>query len=161
MHLSFSKHQNLEVTKEIIQKHFLSKPSLNLPQSYAIVLKETNKMIGCCDFHTIIANDIGEIGYVLNKKYWCKGYVTEACRKLIEIGFEVLELRRIYIRHHRENIQSKRVIEKCGFIYEGIQREAKKNKDGTYSDLICYSLLRSDYITNKKFEEKEKGENYL
>lgn len=152
--LSFDRHENVAQTKQIIEHVFLTKPQRNLPQAYAIVLRDNNQMIGTCDFIGVINEDNAEIGYVLHKDYWNHGYMSEAVAKLIEVGFEVLGLRRVYARHHTQNIGSKRVIEKCGLIYEGTQREWKKNPDGTYSDLLCYSLLSHEYYARKKELEK-------
>ena len=77
-------------------------------------------MIGTCDFFRVDwVDEIGEIGYVLHRSYWNKGYMTKACLSVCAFGFDYLGLKKIEIRHLAENIGSKRVIEKCGFRYIG------------------------------------------
>lgn len=150
-HLTFPKHISVEHSRNVIQSIFLTKKeSVNVPESYAIVEKISGKMIGCCDFTDIDRFHNSEIGYVLNQKYWGKGYMTEAVSKVIEIGFEYLNLERIVIRHNVENIRSKRVIQKLGLVYEGIQRSSSVNSNGKRCDVAVYSILKDEYLKRKE-----------
>lgn len=63
-------------------------------------------------------NNTGEIGYIFDYDYCNKGYCTEACQKLLEIGFNKLNLKIISADTVSENVPSKRVLEKLGFIYQ-------------------------------------------
>ena len=65
-----------------------------------------------------------EIGYWLAKKYWNKGIMTNAIKKVLILGFNELELKRIYAYVYPFNKGSKRVLEKTGFLFEG---RLKKN----------------------------------
>ena len=124
-----------------VKNVFLSRPSRSLPSAYAIVYKANNKMIGTCDFHTIDW-DIkqGEIGYVINRKYWNKGYMTLCSKALIDFGFSYLELDSIIITHDAKNTSSKRVIEKSGF------RFVKDFISGKTSNLSkLYQIKKTDY----------------
>lgn len=58
---------------------------------------ESNKMIGIIELEI---RDVfpAEFGYILNKNYSGKGYMIKACSKLMSIGFEQLDLERIYAR---------------------------------------------------------------
>jgi ribosomal-protein-alanine N-acetyltransferase len=56
-----------------------------------------------------------EIGYVLSKDYWGRGYMPEAVREVIRYCFEDLKLDFLVCGHFVDNDQSKRVQEKCGF----------------------------------------------
>ena len=47
--------------------------------------------------------------------------------------------------HYTFNTRSKRVIEKCGFKYEGTIRNAKELYDGRIVDEACYSILKEEY----------------
>ena len=53
-------------------------------------------------------------------------------------------MNRIYLNILEENISSRKLFEKMGFIQEGVQREAVF-KNGKYNNLIMYSLLKEDY----------------
>lgn len=144
--LSWPSHRSVEDTKRSIYENFLTRPERGLPNAYAIVWKENNKMIGTCDFwHVDFKNSCGEIGYVINKEYWNKGIVTRALKELIKFGFEYLELERIQIAHATDNPSSKRVIEKCDFRFEGLTRYSEKRKTGEFVDHKIYSILKGEY----------------
>lgn len=116
--LMWDSYKNIEESKGLIESVFLSRPLKGLPAAYAIIHKKDNKMIGTCDFHRVEWDLlVGEIGYVLNRNYWGKGYMTLACNALVDFGFEYLRLNKIEISHEVNNIGSQRVIEKCGFIF--------------------------------------------
>ncbi len=110
--------ENIENAIWSVENVFLNRPEKGLPVGHAIVWKENSKMIGTCDIHTWNKEeDYAEIGYVLNKDYWGRGIATRACKAVMDYAFNDLGVSRIEIAHHKDNIASKRVIEKCGFIY--------------------------------------------
>jgi ribosomal-protein-alanine N-acetyltransferase len=63
-----------------------------------------------------------EIGYILRQSAWGKGYATEAARRLLKFAFEDSPLEDIVAITDPENTASQRVLEKCGFVYEGLRR---------------------------------------
>jgi RimJ/RimL family protein N-acetyltransferase len=90
--------------------------------TYGMFLRTDNDFVGVCSFFNIKWDDeTGEIGYWLNPKYSCQGFMTEAVNavsdKFFNIGFK-----RIVILANPENVASVRVAEKCGFKREGILR---------------------------------------
>ena len=88
-----------------------------------------------------------EISYIFDYDYCGNGYCTEASKKLIDLGFNELNLHRIYASTIDGNIASKRVLEKLGFIHEGTRKEAAfiKNKN-EYRDFLDYGLLKKNNI---------------
>jgi len=151
--VTFALHKSVEESREIIQNFFLPRVENGAPTSICLQLKENNKMIGTCDIFTIDRYGTGEIGYIINKKYWNQGLVTEACKKVIELAFEHVGLRRIEIMCGVDNIGSKRVIEKCGLVFEGIRRQYAPSKDGKYYDCNLYSMLKEEYEKRKEDEK--------
>lgn len=71
--------------------------------------------------------------------------MTEAARAVIRYGFETMELPMISIYHNPVNHRSKRVIEKCGFHFEGILRRANRIYNGDIRDMACYSLTKEEW----------------
>ena len=67
--------------------------------------------------------------------------MTEAVKALINFGFEKIGLHRIQISAKEMNAPSKRVIEKCGFVYEGTFRDYFF-MDGQYVDRLYYSIIK-------------------
>lgn len=63
-----------------------------------------------------------EIGYILKRSAWGKGYATEATRRLLEFAFEETPLEEVVATANPENAASHRVLQKCGLVYEGMRR---------------------------------------
>ncbi|MBI3334974.1 MAG: GNAT family N-acetyltransferase [Candidatus Portnoybacteria bacterium] len=113
--------------------------------NFAIALKETNRMIGGVGLNRIDGkNEHAELGYWIGKKYWGKGLMTEAVRLILEFGFGELKLHRIHANVFEENIASKRVLEKCGFTLEGMEREIEFRYD-RWHNVLLYGILAPEY----------------
>lgn len=63
-----------------------------------------------------------EIGYILKRSAWGKGYATEATKRLLKFAFEETPLEELVATTDLENIASQRVLQKCGLVYEGTRR---------------------------------------
>ena len=85
----------------------------------------------------------GDIGYLLLTEYWSKGIMTEAVRLICEEAFSLLDIVRITGLVYAPNIASQRVLEKNGFVREGLQRNAVY-KNGRISDLCLYGKLKQE-----------------
>ena len=111
-------HETVEQTQEILDRFIEEK------KTFAIVLKENNKVIGSLGVEkygmeealTEFDNYKGrEIGYVLSKDYWGRGIMPEAVRAVIDYLFNDLDLDFLICGYYDFNKQSKKVQEKCGF----------------------------------------------
>lgn len=115
-------------------------------RDWAVVFKENNKMIGTCGFTSLdFSHNSGEIGYVLNREYWGQGLAAEAIRAVLQVGFLDLNLHRIEAKYIEGNERSRRVMEKCGMTFEGLQRESMLIKENYRTIGVC-SILRSEYL---------------
>lgn len=65
-----------------------------------------------------------EIGYFIGEPYWNKGIATAAVNLIIGYGFKTLDIVRIHTGIFEYNAASLRVLEKCGFIKEGVFQKA-------------------------------------
>jgi len=63
-----------------------------------------------------------EVGYILKRSAWGKGYATEACRRLVQFAFEETELDEIVAVTDPRNAVSQKVLRKCGLRDEGLRR---------------------------------------
>lgn len=142
--VTFPAHTSKEMTKESIKEVFIKRPEKGNPEAFAIVLKDSNKMIGTCDFFKGYGSDTFEMGYILNKNYWRKGYAFEAAQAVLNYAFNEFGVRKMMIRHLSENVKSEGLITKLGFVYEGELRKAVINKQGTYSNLKMYSMFKEE-----------------
>jgi RimJ/RimL family protein N-acetyltransferase len=90
-----------------------------------------------------IKDRIAELGYWLGKRFWGKGYMTEAAKLITDYGFRKLNIKKICSRVAGPNIASQRVLEKTGFKKEGILRKQFVKK-GKYYDEVRYGLLSEE-----------------
>jgi len=135
-------HESIDETKAIL-RNFIEQDEV-----LAIVLKESNKVIGSVGLHNDsmrTADNVKMLGYVLSEDYWGRGIVTEAARAVLKYAFTDLELDMVTVQHYPFNHRSRRVIEKCGFLYEGTLRYCTKIYNGNIYDLVCYSMTRDEW----------------
>ena len=128
-------------------------------QEWALIHKETSKMIGTCGFTSIdIYNKVGELGYVLNPQFHQQGYAAEAAKKLLSIGFDYLGLERIEVKFMIDNKASLCVAQKCGMTFEGVLRHKMLVK-GIYRDIGFASILKNEYYKNNIPQEYPEFKN--
>ena len=84
------------------------------------------------------------MGYCFDETAWGRGYATEAARALLQWAFETLDLNRVQAETDARNAASARVLEKLGFVREGMLREDCV-VNGEVSDSWVYGLLRRDW----------------
>jgi ribosomal-protein-alanine N-acetyltransferase len=85
-----------------------------------------------------------ELGYWLGRRFWNQGIMTQAVKTVIAFAFETLKLHRLDVSHFEPNDASRRVIEKCWFRREGIEREAVR-KQRRWLHIVKYGLLKQEY----------------
>ncbi|MGL4695752.1 GNAT family N-acetyltransferase [Enterococcus larvae] len=142
----FPVHYRIEDTEASIAGYFIKDPL----GKYGIELKENGKMIGSIDLRVDEINRIAEIGYTLNKAYWGRGIVAEAGQALIQLGFEKLNLVRVYAKYDIDNPNSGKVMDKLGMKEEGIIPNARISKGKIATDVIKGITVRDWEDMNKQ-----------
>lgn len=89
-----------------------------------------------------------ELSYWIGKQHQGKGYATEASKAVLEFGFEILGLHKVIVAHAFENIESKKICNKLGFIQYAHERDAFC-KNGKWHDLIWYEIVKGDNYENR------------
>jgi len=89
------------------------------------------------DVHRLSA----ELGYWLAEPFWNRGIMTMAVTHIVDYAFAALQLNRVYAEPYLTNPASARVLEKAGFVREGILR-ANVIKDGRVLDQFLYARVR-------------------
>ena len=136
-------HTSVENSREIIRG------VLSAEETYAVCLKEDGKAIGSIGLMIGTASNLnlpdteGEIGYWIGVPFWGQGFIPEAVKELLCHGFEDLKLNKIWCGYFEGNIKSKRVQEKCGFIYH------HTNKD---IDWKLMGDIRTEHVTCMSME---------
>ncbi|HEX6438275.1 MAG TPA: GNAT family N-acetyltransferase [Candidatus Binatia bacterium] len=85
-----------------------------------------------------------ELGYVLAREYWGRGYMTEAVKRLIATAFEEAAVYRVWAVCDVDNVASARVMEKSGMQREGLLRRWSVHPTSSAEprDSFCYSIVR-------------------
>ena len=116
--------------------------------SWGIALPDSNLLIGkICLFQISEQNRRAEIGYLLNRRQWGKGYMTEAMVFVLAYAFEGLGLHRIEADTDPENLPSLALLEKFGFAREGLFHD-RWYVHGKWHDSVMLGLLASTYRKN-------------
>ena len=116
---------------------------------WAVVEKTTGECIGQIAYFLVDSkNHFAEIEYCIGSNFQCKGFATEATKAIIAYGFERMNLHKVQICTKTINAPSKRVIEKCGFVYEGTLRDYFF-MNGEYVGRLYFSILRNEFETKK------------
>ncbi|WP_150285586.1 GNAT family N-acetyltransferase [Rummeliibacillus sp. TYF-LIM-RU47] len=144
----YAEHKDLNQTKNFIANYFIKEPI----GKYAIVIKESSKMIGAIEFRVHEHNHSGELGYTMNRQYWGNGYATEAGELILDLAFNILGLERVFAAYEVKNVASGRVLERLGMKCEGILRKSEMIK-GVLVDSAYHSILKEEYILSRKKED--------
>ncbi len=137
-------HTSVENSREII------KTVLSAPETYAVCLKEDNRAIGSVGLMVGKQSNIGlpdtegEIGYWIGVPFWGQGLIPEAVREIIRYAFMDKCLDILWCGYFEGNDKSRRVQEKCGFIYH------HTNKDIHWKVM---DDIRTEHITRLTKEE--------
>lgn len=112
---------------------------------WAVIEKQSGECIGQIAYFLVDSkNHFAEIEYCIGAAFQCRGYATEAAKAVIAYGFDRINLHKVQICTKTMNAPSKRVIEKCGFIYEGTLRDYFY-MNGEYVGRLYFSMLRAEY----------------
>lgn len=143
----FNSHARFPVSLSELKGYVRSNKSLNSRLVFAIVDKNTNQHVGNTSLQNIDYIDrSAELAIIIGeKKYWGKGIGLEAWNLVLEYGFKVLNLHRIYGGCADDNLGMKKIIEKSGMRLEGKRRKAFY-KNGVYTDIFEYGILSEEYL---------------
>ena len=134
-------HDSVEESQEYLSKAIAENDTL------AMELKEDGHVIGALGLHDHSHGHVAvhELGYVMNAAYWGRGLMTEAALCVLNYAFEELQLPIVTVGHFRGNDRSRRVIEKCGFHFDGVRRMAFERYDGVVFDEFFYSITAEEW----------------
>lgn len=112
----------------------------------AIISDTEQRLVGACSVTVLdSAKKLGAIGYVLNSKFWRRGYATEAACALARFAFDELGMEKLMATCDAQNSASEAVMKKLGMHQEQKLIRDKYMK-GTYRDTLVYSVDRSAFF---------------
>ncbi len=111
---------------------------------FGVRLRETGTLIGTMGVVLTTEHERGDIGYLFGREYWGQGYASEACAAVVAYAFGAFDIHKLTAAWYGDNPASGRVLEKCGFVREGMQRE-HYIRGGRRRDSVSMGLLRREY----------------
>lgn len=133
-------HSNIEETTEFLSS-VTKEWRKDVPSFYEFAIELDGILIGSSSVYLNDNRDSGDLGWILNKKYWHNGYATEAALALKDFAIVTLQIKRLTARCDYRNTASARVMEKIGLKLEsdnGIRVYLKKNETARE---LTYSLI--------------------
>ncbi|RZK38826.1 MAG: N-acetyltransferase [Pedobacter sp.] len=88
---------------------------------WGIIDAQSSKLVGTCGYYRGFADNIGELGYVLKSSFQGKGYMSNALKKAIEFGINIIGLKKINAITEKSNIKSQNVLKGLNFMEEAEQ----------------------------------------
>ena len=147
-HLGRPKAKSIQDARDFITK---IKAGVNNNQSlfWAISFKEEEKLIGTiCLWNFSEQRDTAEIGYELLPPFHGKGIMQEAFLKVIEFGFDTLQLKKIEAWTVTQNDGSIKILERNHFKRDH-EAESTIDRNTEGPDLIIYSLSKEEYLNSR------------
>ena len=86
---------------------------------FAVTSRQSAAFVGCAGL-SLDGDDKLQLGFWLGEPHWGRGYATDAAHALVDFAFEGFKAERLHTRCRVSNSTSRRVIEKCGFQFNGI-----------------------------------------
>lgn len=144
-------HKTKEESHEILQNVFIGQENI-----WAITLKETQQLIGSIGIipdPTRENQQVRMLGYWLDEAHWGKGFMTESVQAVLNYGFNNLQLSLISANCYPHNKRSQQVLERNGFVYEGILHQAELTYNGNIYDHLCYYLPNISQPAPQDYDE--------
>jgi ribosomal-protein-alanine N-acetyltransferase len=133
---------------QMFQDEFQSRSGL----AWMVTQRTDGQFMGFCRYtHFDTFHSRAEIGYLLSPEWWGQGVMPEAVRAAVGFGFTRLGLHSVMADIDPANSQSRRLLEKLGFVQEGLFRESFYiPHEDRFSDSAVFSVLESDWAARAK-----------
>lgn len=144
--LSWEAHTNIETTRIVVQSLIDSQQN---DKGYHWCICLNNEIIGLVSLIDVKRKirtwtlNRSELSYWIGALNQRKGFATEASAKIVEFGFNQLNMHKIIIAHAVENVESKSICEKLNFSQYAIEHDAFQ-KNNKWHDLIWYELIKKN-----------------
>ena len=150
-YMRWSTHKTIEETKQwILYEETNCESGMNY--TWGIELKETGKLIGSLGANYKEDEDRYEIGYIIAKEYWRKGYTTEATKCMMNYLTNELGIKKFMALHSKQNPASGAVMRKIGMRYVGDACYEKFDKSAIMESKKYY-LDIEDNIKKAKIDD--------
>jgi len=145
---SSTPHEDEGRTREAIES-IIAEVERGEALQWAIERRDDGRVIGSITLMLADGQPRAEIGYILGREHWGRGFAAEAQGRTIEYAFGELGLHRLEADTHPDNHASTRSLERLGFRREGLLRE-RWLVGGEYGDSVLWGLLAEDWRARRR-----------
>ncbi len=140
-YLVWRPHESIETTRAFV-RHCLHAWAKGTSFPWVILRRADNQLLGMVEIRLNLFR--AELGYVLARRFWGQGYMTEAVRTLVEWAIAQPEIYRVWAVCDAENLGSARVMERAGMQREGLLRRwiVHPNISSQPRDVLCYARVK-------------------
>ncbi len=133
---------------QVFESEFQSRSGL----AWAVTQRADGQFMGICRYtHFYTYHARAEIGYLLSRQWWGQGVMPEAVSAAVGFGFTRLGLHSVQADIDPANTQSRRLLEKLGFVQEALFRESFYiPHEERFSDSAVFSVLESAWVDRAK-----------
>jgi ribosomal-protein-alanine N-acetyltransferase len=142
--LSWPPHQSSEVTAQFIAHRILQYP---LAHIWGITYE--GELIGSID-EVRVVDGKPEIGYCLSKRFWGRGFMSEAFHAVLLYFFKDLKVEGMVMSALSDNVRSRRVIEKQGFHFVKMNPHYEFPLKKEVHEVAEYALTRAEFLAIEK-----------
>lgn len=140
-YMMFLPDASIEATEKFIKEIEAEQQSENQRRFEFVILKDEEHIGGISVYlEKDDGETVGELGWIINKEYWGKGYVTEAAKAVMDFSFRQLGLRKLIAHCDARNEASARVMQKIGMKLE-CEGTRKYKKSGEIAREFKYSII--------------------
>jgi RimJ/RimL family protein N-acetyltransferase len=143
-------HNDIEETKSLLQV-WIDEYGKEDYYHWVIILKEKSQAIGNIYLSEIDSDEeTASIHYLVSRKYWNKGFATEACKAVIMLAFTEIGLNKIQTRHHVNNPASGKVLQKSGMRFTGVEQLHFPDCEDLNGDYCFYETIKNEWLRTVK-----------
>lgn len=113
-------------------------------QDFVFAIELDQRVIGEIHLRVEIPHGAAKLGFGINRRYWGRGIATEAAMAIVEWGFQVVGLNRIYARIDPRNLAGIRILETLGMQKEGLLRSHRYHHE-EQADEAFYGILSTEW----------------
>ena len=140
-YVSWRAHSDIEETREYVRMCLLA---WDVGKAFHWVIERNDNKQAIGMMIARAGDEKWELGYVLARRYWGRGYMTEAVKGLIAWALKQRHIYRIWAVCDIDNVASARVMEKAGMVREGTLRRwsVHPNISPEPRDSYCYAIVK-------------------
>lgn len=143
----FNQHARFPISKQELEDYVRSSKNGASRVVFAVIDQISGRHVGNISLQNINFIDrSAEVAIIIgDKRYWGKGIGLEAWKLMMNYGFRVLNLHRLYCGCANKNLGMRKIAQKSGMKPEGRRRDAFF-KNGGYDDILEFGILETEYL---------------